>query len=188
MTALHVAVNTYCEKDIFEEVLKLLLQGGCDLNSRAYTSIESPIFRAVYLNKEEIAMVLLQYGADINLDCPFDVTLLQKACQKDHLNLVEAMINNTIDWTRETWLQSDKYSCGYADLSLLADYKENVPITLHNKIDLYFHILETQHNPMSLIRSCRNVIRSIMQGSIYPQIYELHLPPRLNDILLYKLV
>ncbi len=44
---LHIAVNSYTDAQLFETVLLLLLEGGADLNARAFTSLETPLFRAV---------------------------------------------------------------------------------------------------------------------------------------------
>lgn len=44
---LHIAVNSYTDHKLFEKVLLLLIQGGADLNLRAFTSLETPLFRAV---------------------------------------------------------------------------------------------------------------------------------------------
>ena len=44
---LHIAVNSYVDPKLFEEVLLLLIRGGADLNSRAFTSLETALFRAV---------------------------------------------------------------------------------------------------------------------------------------------
>lgn len=188
VTALHVAVNTYNDVEMFEQVLDLLEQGGCMLNSRAFTSLESPLYRAVSQGKEDIALVLLRHGADVNLDCPFDVTILQKACQKNQLDLVEAILHTDICWQREGWLKLDKYTSGYADLTLLEDYEENIPMALHNKEQLYFKILEMQHNPMTLARCCRRVLRHNLHGNMLSKLSTLCLPPRLKDFIMFKII
>jgi len=60
------------------------VDGGCDLDARAL-GCETSLYRALDHGKADIATLLLQYGADVDVECPHGVTILNKV----HLPLNE---------------------------------------------------------------------------------------------------
>ena len=44
-TPLHMALDNYSTRDLFEAVLKLLLTGRCNLDSQAFPTLEAPLYR-----------------------------------------------------------------------------------------------------------------------------------------------
>ncbi len=187
VTALHVAVNTYTDETFFQQLLGPLLQGGCWLDSRAFTSLETPLYRAIDQNKVGIALVLLQNGASSNVECPYEITMLHKACQRKQYDIIHTLLYSDVDWTRETWLDDDKYTCGI-NLKLLDGYKENIPMVLHDKLDLFFMIQEMRHNPVSLIRCCRLIVRQALHHQLFLKIKKMNLPKKLEDFLMLRII
>jgi len=74
---LHVAVGVYNDVVDFERILACLVDGGCDLDARAL-GCETSLYRALDLGKADLATLLLQYGADVDVECPHGVTILNK--------------------------------------------------------------------------------------------------------------
>ena len=121
ITPLHIAVNCYADATLFLPVLELLQEGGCNLDAimvNSWTSsdtshlYETPLYRAIDAGKSEIAVLLLQYGADPNCECPHDLTILQKACHRLDLSVIETVLHCGIAWRHEAWLDIDIHHCG----------------------------------------------------------------------------
>jgi len=74
---LHVAVGIYNDVVDFELILACLVDGGCDLDAKAL-GCETALYRALDLGKADLATLLLQYGADVDVECPHGVTILNK--------------------------------------------------------------------------------------------------------------
>jgi len=74
---LHVAVGVYNDVVDFEQILACLVGGGCDLDAKAL-DCETALYRALDLGKADLATLLLQYGADVDVECPHGVTILNK--------------------------------------------------------------------------------------------------------------
>jgi len=74
---LHVAVRVYNDVVDFEQILACLVDGGCDLDARAL-GCETALYRTLDLGKADLATLLLQYGADVDVECPHGVTILNK--------------------------------------------------------------------------------------------------------------
>jgi len=74
---LHVAVGVYNDVVDFEHILACLVDGGCELDARAL-GCETALYRSLDLGKADLATLLLQYGADVDVECPHGVTILNK--------------------------------------------------------------------------------------------------------------
>ncbi|XP_053404309.1 ankyrin-1-like [Mercenaria mercenaria] len=90
----------------FRIVLEMLLYGGCDINTRAYNTLETPLYRAISLAKSDCAEVLLAYGADPNISSPFDITALRLAYMKKLSQAFVLMLHCGISWRRENWVKN----------------------------------------------------------------------------------
>ena len=171
----------------FREVIEILLEGGCDLDFRAYTSLESPLYRAVQLNKTDLIKVLIQCGADINIPCPFDVTVLYKACERRNLEVVTLLLHAGIDWRNETWLDIDIHHCGI-NQKLLHDFETQVPRILL-KVPHYLNLIHNfRYNPQKLSHICRLLIRRTLGKKLHVNIQYLPLPTKLIDFLRLKVL
>ena len=168
MTPLHTAVNVFYKAEDFKPILDLLVLGGCHINSRAYSTLETPLYRAVDTSKNEIAELLLQCGANPNIASPFDMTVLYKACQKGNAHLVHLLLSSGIDWSNEKWLEKHR------------------PITLSIKMELYRTIQEFRCQVPTLLNSCRSFIRDCLSDCIATKVDDLLLPNRLKAFILLK--
>jgi hypothetical protein len=85
VTPLYVAVSMYSAVADFEEVLQSLIDGGCQLDRSvcAPDSIDSetPLYRALDVDKADFAWILVQHGASVDVECPHGVTILNKVSQ-----------------------------------------------------------------------------------------------------------
>ncbi|KAK7090289.1 ankyrin-1-like [Littorina saxatilis] len=126
VTPLHVAVNMHSDIQLFRPMLHLLLQGGCILNWRAFSTLETPLYRSLGLGKTDMSRELISHGADPNLASPFDITALQRACQKGNVGLVNLLLSCGINWKRERWMSSYDTSCRREVIELIHLWKDSV--------------------------------------------------------------
>ncbi|KAJ8303835.1 hypothetical protein KUTeg_018628 [Tegillarca granosa] len=113
-------------------MFKILLDGGCLLNCRAFSTLETPLYRAIDTMKTEIAELFLVHGADPNLSSPFDITALQKACIRGNTHLVKLLLHCGIQWKKERWLpqenvQSLSFSGSIQIKDLILKWRSTVP-------------------------------------------------------------
>jgi hypothetical protein len=54
VTPLHLAVNIHNDISLFRPMLDLLLRGGCILNWRAFSTLETPLYRSLGLEKVHV--------------------------------------------------------------------------------------------------------------------------------------
>ena len=82
VTALYVAVGIYGDVDEFETVLRLLVDGGCRLDTPVIvgSEIETSLYHALDVDKADFAWKLVKRGADVGVECPHGVTILNKVC------------------------------------------------------------------------------------------------------------
>lgn len=94
VTPLYVAVSIYTDVEEFEEVLQCLIDGGCQLDTPVYASssvdTETSLYRALDVDKADFATILLQHGADVDVECPHGVTILNKVEFLSRLNATES--------------------------------------------------------------------------------------------------
>jgi hypothetical protein len=71
----------YSDIGEFEEVLQCLIDGGCQLDRSVCAQgveYETALYRALDVDKANFARVLVQHGASVDVECPHDVTILNK--------------------------------------------------------------------------------------------------------------
>lgn len=164
VTPLHIAVNIHNDINIFRPMLHLLLEGGCILNWRAFSTLETPLYRSLSLEKHDFSQELLYHGADPNLASPFDITALQRACQKGKVSLVALMLRCGINWKRERWLKSfDLLVCGKEIANLISEWKDDV---------------------VPLQALCRIQIRSNLSEQLRSKVSQLPVPQKVKGFLL----
>lgn len=200
VTPLFAAVTSYSDPAAFEELLLLLTEGDCSLDLESMSTStststtvahETPIYRALDLGKADIAEVLLTHGADPYLECPYDTTIMCKACQRRMMSFVELMMSTSYKWRQERWLTTDFNPTCIASRNLgrfaFTDLPKGIPMIFWNNVALYNRILEVLLTPFSLQQWCRVVIRtSIGNRRMFHRIEQLQLPKRLMDFLMYK--
>ena len=196
MTALHVAVKRYNDPALFRQVLELLMLGNCKLDlamERIWTSFqtsylfETPLYEAIDLGKIENALDLLRHGADVNVECPHDLTILQKACNSRSLRLVDTLLHCGIDWGREAWLDMDIRQSGInTDIGMTGGDSEGLPFVLKEDVEVYFAIMGVRYGVGRLAQICRLVIRESMRDRLYIKVKGLGLPKKLEDFIMLR--
>ncbi len=188
MTPVHIAVKRYNDSELFERVLLLLIEGGADLNKCPFTSYESPLFTAVSEQKVEIATCLVRHGADVTVEGLYDLTILQRSCQRNLVDFVDLLLSSgVIKWSAESWLDIGALDSGI-NRELLTTYDYDIPLTLHGKLDLYFAILEAKQSPLSLACCCRQSIRKQLGTQLYFKVQRLGLPTKLQKYIMIETV
>ncbi|KAK3095581.1 hypothetical protein FSP39_016307 [Pinctada imbricata] len=119
------------------------------------------------MNKTNIAEMLLVHGADPNLGCPFDVTALQKACERCNPHLVNMILHCGVNWKKERWLK--KFVTG-------------TNITCNSEINEHLYYWRT--NVMDLQHLTRLAIRRILYENLAEKLNCLHIPQKLKGYIL----
>ncbi|KAJ0181839.1 hypothetical protein K1T71_002561 [Dendrolimus kikuchii] len=163
--ALHIAVESINSAEEFEELLKCLLDFKIDMNSTALTG-DTALNRALLLQKDDAAILLIRYGADVNA-CDLH------SCGLDNLSIA-----------------SRRRSRNLARMLLKAGHYLSVfdQCASHHKRDTnaswLFHISK---QPLSLTDICRIKIRTINKNTIlFHYIESLPLPKSLKRFLMME--
>lgn len=101
------------------------------------------------------------------------------------MSVVYTIMQLDIDWKRECWLDTDIYQSGI-NPKLLEGYERDIPMTLYKNHELYYEILETKHNPQTLLRLSRILIRKFLNNKLHMKVVALEIPARLKDFLMLK--
>lgn len=147
----------------------MLLYGGCDINTRAYSTLETPLYRAVSLSKAECVEVLLTYGADPNISSPFEITALRLAYLKKLSLSCIIMLHCGINWHRENWIKS---------LPLIHSSGPNSVLE---------RCAEWQKQPVSLRNLCRIAYRQHSGRDLHQTLVKrLDIPCALKNFILFN--
>lgn len=184
---LQCAVRSYQDLHEFYQLLQCLIEHNVDLNAISSSTGECALYTGLHLNKPPFAIKLIQEGADSNIECPNDFTILYKACQKQLHSVVCILLHTAIDWSRETWLHTDIHTSGI-NPKLLSGYAENIPMILLHDVELFFMIQDARSNPPKLVDVCRICIRRELRNQLWRKIQQLELPERLKDFLMMKIL
>ena len=141
-----------------------------------------------FAEKVEIAVSLIKHGADCSISSMYDLTILQKACRRTLVDLIDLLLSSgAINWSQETWLNIGAWDSG-VNKDLLQNCEHDIPLSLHGKLDLYFIILEARQTPLTLSRCCRLAIRKAMSDKLYIKVQQLGLPNRLQDFIMMEII
>ena len=136
---------------------------------RAFSTLETPVYRAIDMSKTEIAELLLVHGADPNLGSPFDVTALQKACERCNPHLVNLILHCGINWRKERWLR--KFVTG-------------TNITTDSEINEALNKWRT--TVATLQHMCRIRVRTSLYECLKEKLESLSLPTKLKEYILFS--
>jgi len=86
------------------EMIKLLIEAGVDLNwsdaddfEEGYKSGQTPLYKAISFDQEEIAHILMDAGADLKCVTPKGETLLHLAVRHGHADIAERLLQAGLD-------------------------------------------------------------------------------------------
>lgn len=171
---LHEAVEVLrdCEYVTFTRILEKLLHYRCNINAESYTSGDFPLYRALVLEKFNIAAALIRHGCDVNKECSLacNIDSLRLARRKNNTEIAKLLVYSGFDMSRTTWLEilpsEIGYSCSFATLK--------------------GWLIHFKTNPLNLSDLCRIVIRKHLGENIHEKISKLFLPTRLKRYLLLE--
>jgi len=193
ITPLYVAVTIYTDPEEFEELILLLslANSKCNLNCRTVETAETPLYRALDLDKADIALVLFAHGADPDIECPHDITIFNKACQRRGTTaFIEALTASTWGWRSEHWLhRSGSTNVGITGETLgyfMREIPVDAPMVFWNKPSLYWRVQDWLQSTLTLQQCCRLVIRGCIKDRMPAGVEQLSLPQRLKDFLMLK--
>lgn len=165
ITPLHLAVSQH-NVETFRRVFDILLESKCDLNSKAFCTQETPLYLALQRSKPQIAMILIQHGADFSQSGSFGITVLQKSSQIGDTTVVELLLYSGIKWSMETWLQG----------------KGNT--RTEPKKECIVQIREWKQHVLSLQTLCRIVIRKCLGNDLRQKLEKLLLPKKIQQFIM----
>lgn len=152
----------------FEQVLKILLLAGCDINAQAFSTLETPLYRALSFCNSQVAETLLVYGANPNLSSPFDITALHLAFKKKMPRMVEMMLNSGIDMSRERWIN-------------------HVPLSHDGESQkLITEVIKRKKEPISLVKLCRIAYRKNRKYLFKDLSYRSDIPLSVKKYILFS--
>ncbi|XP_045510929.1 ankyrin repeat domain-containing protein 50-like [Colias croceus] len=166
--ALHVAVESVKCPNEFEELIIWLLDYKIDMNTTALTG-DTALNRALLLQRDNAAMILIQHGADVNA-CD------SQSCGLDNLAIVNRRVPNSI-------------------ASLLLKAGHFIPVsecrvensTLQTKDTTEHWLHSICREPLSLLDLCRIRIRLLCKKKpLHRYINLLPLPKSLKTFLMFR--
>lgn len=164
---LHIAVTVSENFQEFVEMFQAFLTQNCNLNYQCIGTMETALYRAINMDKTEIAELLLIAGADPNLSNPFGVSCLQKSMQRNNPRLTKVLLHCGLNKKKE--------------LSVM--HKRNSVICEFNKIlDLTDFFRKTQ--PSTLQECCRDVIRHSFTVNLCTGLRTLAIPKSIKKYIL----
>ncbi|XP_045532457.1 ankyrin-3-like [Pieris brassicae] len=162
--ALHIAVESFKDLNQFEQLLLLLLEEKIDMNATALTG-DTALNRALLLQKDNAAILLIRHGADVN-------TIDFQSCGLDNLSMVKRRATNHL-----------------ARLLLKAGHyrPELEQCCIQNKDTTAYWLHQICKEPFSLLDICRIQIRLLCrQKPLHQCIPSLPIPISLQRFLMFE--
>lgn len=173
-TLIHEAVEGIQEQnfDVFCTILHILIQRGCKLNVESFTPGDTPLYRAILLDKFIFAEELIRNGSDVNMgnlySCNIDNLCLAR--RKNHFHTVKLLVYAGFYLHRTPWLEI-----------LPSPFPHNY--TIHS---IKGWLIYMKGNPMNLVDICRIVIRRRLGENLAFKVSKLQFPLHLKRFLLLQ--
>ena len=155
----------------FESMFSILQRYGALLNVQTCTGGDTPLFRAILLEKDKAAGLLIRHGSDVNL-CDMD------ACVVDNLCLARKRHNFPL----ARMLVSAGFDLQHCTPDILPPSNPDA-LQMDNLRDWLTYM---KFNPMRLTELCRLVIRTELGEDVFDKIKESHLPVTLKKYVLLE--
>lgn len=170
---MHEAVEFIHESkySTFESMFHTLRSYGAVLNVQTCTGGDTPLFRAILLERYRAAALLIRHGTDVNL-C--DVG----ACVVDNLCLARTQNNFRL-------AQMIVYA-GFDLQHCTPDLQPPLKSTSLSLDNLQDWLMYMKFNPMRLTELCRLVIRAQLGERVYEKITSLYFPLTLKKYVLLE--
>jgi hypothetical protein len=79
------------------EIIRYLLSKGADINERGGSGQSTALMGAALINSVEIARILVEHRANVNLSQKWGSTALSEACQKKNVEMVRLLLKHGAD-------------------------------------------------------------------------------------------
>ncbi|KAJ4431835.1 hypothetical protein ANN_20440, partial [Periplaneta americana] len=170
---LHEAVEFIRESKYptFESMFHILRSYGAVLNVQTCTGGDTPLFRAILLEKDRAAALLIRHGTDVNL-CDVEACVVDNLClarKRNNFHLAQMIVYAGFDLRHCT-----------PDIQPLSDSSS---LALDNLRDWLTYM---KFNPMRLSELCRLVIRVQLGERVYEKIMSSDLPLTLKKYVLLE--
>ncbi|XP_046990026.1 serine/threonine-protein phosphatase 6 regulatory ankyrin repeat subunit A-like isoform X1 [Schistocerca americana] len=170
---LHESVEYTRDSDFqtFVEMVKVLRSHGAILNAHSLTGGDTPLFRAILLQKYKAAALLIRLGSDVNM-CDVNicgVDLVTLARKRNHFGLIRMLI--------------------YAGFNLHQNFPEIEPPNNPDALDLDSidgWMKYMKYNPMRLTDLCRIVLRKQMGERVSEVVSKSFLPQILKSYMMLE--
>jgi len=155
----------------FESMFHILRSYGAILNVQTCTGGDTPLFRAILLEKDKAATLLIRHGTDVNL-CDVE------ACVVDNLRLARKRNNFRL----AQMIVYAGFDLQHCTPDLKPPRKSN-SLSLDSLRDWLTYM---KFNPMRLTELCRLVIRAQLRERVYEKITSSYLPLSLKKYVLLE--
>lgn len=155
----------------FESMFHILRSYGAILNVQTCTGGDTPLFRAILLQKDRAASLLIRHGTDVNL-CDVEACVVDNLClarKRNNFHLAQMIVYAGFDLQRCT-----------PDLQ---PPSKSASLSLDNLRDWLIYM---KFNPMRLTELCRLVIRTQLGERVYEKITSSYLPLTLKKYVLLE--
>ncbi|XP_076323734.1 uncharacterized protein LOC143232334 isoform X2 [Tachypleus tridentatus] len=173
-TLIHEAVDgiRLQEFDTFCIILHLLMRRGSKLNVESFTPGDTPLYRAILLDKFCFAKELIRCGSDVNMGCVYSCNIdnLCLARRKNHFHTVRLLVFAGFHLWQTPWLEI-----------LPPTMPHSFPLNTIKKWLIYM-----KSNPMNLSDLSRIVVRRRLGENLVYKINRLLLPERIKRYLLLE--
>lgn len=171
---LHEAVEGIrdTEEQTFVSMLRLLIKQNCCLDAESFMPGDTPLYRAILLDKFAIAAALIRHGADVNKGHVFTCNIdnLCLAHRKGNFKLVKLLVYAGFNLHATPWLEILPSEVPHSYLP-------------HTAKGWLIHV---KKNPLTLSDLCRRAVRKQFGGTVYTSISSMVLPERIKRFLLLE--
>ncbi|XP_066992541.2 ankyrin repeat, PH and SEC7 domain containing protein secG isoform X2 [Anabrus simplex] len=155
----------------FELMFNMFRSYGALLNVRTCTGGDTPLFRAILLERDKAAALLIRHGTDVNM-CDVE------SCVVDNLTLARKRKNFPL-------VRMIVYA-GFDLQNYTNDVKPVADTSLLNTDTMKGWLTYMKYNPMRLTDLCRILIRKKMGEKVYEKVSQSYLPYTLKRFLLLE--
>jgi len=155
----------------FESMFHILRSYGAILNVQTCTGGDTPLFRAILLEKDKAAALLIRHGTDVNL-CDVEACVvdnLRLARKRNNFHLAQMIVYAGFDLQHSTPDLKPPRKSNSLSLDSLRDW-----------------LTYMKFNPMRLTELCRLVIRAQLRERVYEKITSSYLPLSLKKYVLLE--
>jgi ankyrin repeat protein len=86
-----------------EELLKLLISHGANINDSYWQALETPLCSAIHQNDIERSKLLIKCGADVNAPSFYGETPLEAACSRHHIEIIRLLLEHGVNTDSESF-------------------------------------------------------------------------------------